>query len=132
MAGLQALIPCRAIAAAFDRVCQVNPCGDLQTPFELVNGCTFWEYRQGHQAAFVALERFTFSGGCRVHVVALQSTGNEPLQMRQLMSDIEATARELGADLLTLFTQHEAIAAGAQRWGAHISGAIVQKNLRST
>lgn len=111
-------------------MCDVNPFGAIQSPGELVNGCYLFEYSHGHQAAFVALQRDQFSGGCRVHVQALQTINPaHPIQMRHIMAAIEQTAFAMGADVLTLATQHKAIAAGAARWGGHISGAVLSKTL---
>lgn len=114
---------------AFGPVCHVNPFGAIQSPSELVHGCYLYEYRKGEQSALVALHRNQFSGGCRVHVQALQSLAPGRIQTRHLMAAIEAQAFDMGADVLTLATQHTGIAAAAGRWGAHISGVVVAKYL---
>jgi hypothetical protein len=133
VANPKALTPIRPTAEAvlaFAPVCQVNPYGAVQSPAELVAGCYLFEYAHHDQAALVALSFGLFSGGNRVHINALQSMNPAaPIQMRQVMAAIESTAFAMGADVLTLSTQHKAIAAGAARWGGHISGAVVAKYL---
>lgn len=115
---------------AFAPVCDVNPFGAIQSPGELVHGCYLFEYQHGKQAALVALQRDQFSGGCRVHVQAVQTLDpRQHLQTRQIMAAIEKTAFSMGADVLTMATQHKAIAAGASRWGGHISGVVLSKTL---
>lgn len=115
---------------ALGPVCDVNPYGCLENPFELVTGAHLFEYSHHGQAALVALSLHQFAGGNRVHVNALQTINpQKTIQMRQLMQAIEKTAFAMGADVLTLSTQHPAIASGAGRWGARISGAIVSKIL---
>lgn len=115
---------------AFAPVCQNDPFGPLQTPGELLQGSYLYDYQRGQQSALVALTRDVFAGGIRVHVQGLISDAPGQLQTRHLMQDIEATARNLGADVLTLCTRHAAIAASAPRWGGQVSGAIITKFLR--
>lgn len=116
----------------FDAVCSVNPYGPLQNAAELVAGCYLFEYRHGKQAALVALQRDAFSHGVRVHVQALATVNKDhPIQTRQIMAAIEGAAFNLGADVLTMATQHPAIAKGAPRWGGHIAGAVIAKYLGS-
>lgn len=128
--ALTPITPTLELVELFGPVCHVNPYGAIQNPVELVNGCHLFEYHHGQQAAMVALAFSAWSGGIRCHINALQTIAQTvPLQTRQIMQAIEKTAVEKGADVLTLSTQHKAIAAGATRWGGHISGAIVRKYL---
>lgn len=128
--ALKQITPSAENIAVFGPVCEFNPYGVLENPFELVNGAYLFEYSHHGQAAMVALSLHRFSGGNRVHVNALQTINPQKhIQMRQLMQAIEQTAFAMGADVLTLSTQHPAIAAGASRWGARISGAVVSKTL---
>jgi hypothetical protein len=115
---------------AFAPVCSNDPFGPLLTPAEMLHGSYLYDYQRGNQSALVALTREVFAGGIRVHVQGLVSDAPGQLQTRHLMQDIEATARNLGADVLTLCTRHPAIAASAPRWGGRVSGAIITKFLR--
>lgn len=115
---------------AFAPVAGLDPFGPVLTPAELLAGSYLYRYEHRQQAALVALTREVFAGGIRVHIAGLLTETPGALQARTLYHDIEATARNLGADVLTLCTPHKAIIAGAPRWGAQVSGAILSKFLK--
>lgn len=115
---------------AFQPVCDCDPFGPLQQPGELLKGSYLFEYQNREQGALVALSREVSSGGIRVHVQAMVSTTPGKLQTCQLIAEIEATAVNLGADILSFCTPHKEIVDGAKRWGGQVSGAIITKILR--
>ena len=116
--------------AAFQKVCDCDPFGPLQTPGELLQGSYLYQYKNREQGALVALSREVNSGGIRVHVQAMVSTTPGKLQTRQLIAAIEATAKNLGADVLSFCTPHRQIIDGAKRWGGNVTGAIITKILK--
>lgn len=116
--------------AAFQPVCDCDPFGPLQQPGELLQGAYLFEYQNREQGALVALSREVCSGGIRVHVQAMVSTTPGKLQTCQLIAEIEATAVNLGADILSFCTPHKEIVDGAKRWGGSVTGAIITKILR--
>lgn len=115
---------------AFGPVCQVNPWGPLESTAELLDGAFLYAYEHDDQAALVALQRTVYAGGVQVHLQAMVGQGRVPVQARQVMGAVEHMARRLGADVLTLVSQHPAIAASAPRWGGQISGAVIRKILK--
>jgi hypothetical protein len=112
-------------------VVEVNPWGPLASLPEIMNGSTLYHYQQGEQEALVALLRTVYSGGVEVNLQAMVGQGRVPVQVRQVMGAVENMALKLGADVLTLSSQHTAVARSAPRWGGHISGAVIRKFLKA-
>ena len=115
----------------FQTVANANPFGLIESPLELLNQSYLHVYQFNNQAALIALKRESFANGIRVHVQGLVALPHSaPLQLRHVMMSIENQALVYGADVLTMCTHHAALAAGATRWGGHISGAVLSKKIK--
>ncbi len=133
MAAAQALkaVPWTPEAVeAFAPCCDTDPFGPLLSPRELLHDSYLHEYHHGLDEALIAIKRHVTSGGCRVHLQGLVNMDKlHPLRSGHLMQSVEALARAYQADVLTMCTQHKAMAAACGRWGGHISGAVIAKYL---
>lgn len=98
---------------------------------ELLHESYLHEYRNGDQAALLAIKRMVTSGGCRVHVQGLVNENPaHPLQLRTLLEQIEMTALRYGADVVSMITPHPALAKASVRQGGTITAGVVTKYLR--
>jgi len=130
MGHLQAIAPDQSHLDLLRSVCAVNPYGALEDAHELTSGCDWFAYRSNGQAALVALHFGKKTHGMRCNVNAVQTLNpHQPLQFAQIMTAIEHHAKTAGADILTLSTQHPAIAKSAHRWGGQITGVVLSKPL---
>ena len=117
--------------AAFQSSCDASPFGPLLSPLELLHESYLHEYVKGNQAALVAIKRLVTSGGCRVHVQGLVNQDpRNPISVRCLLSEIEASAVSYGADVMSMITQHKGLVTASVRLGGTITGAVVTKHLR--
>lgn len=114
---------------AMASIANESPFAKEQSIEEMMAGTELFNYQHGNQAALVALHFADYQGGRTCHVTGCTSTGVDPLQTRMLTEAIESIAIDRGAVTLTLCTRHVAIAKGAKRWGAEITGAIIRKKL---
>jgi hypothetical protein len=114
---------------AFQPCCDVDPCGALLSPLELLHESYLHEFEHREQRALVAIKRFVTSGGCRVHVQGLVNDGPAPLQLRTLLTQIEATAIKYGASVMSMQTPHPALVKASVRLGGYVNAANVIKFL---
>jgi hypothetical protein len=115
---------------AFQPCCDVDPCAALLSPRELLHESYLHVFEHHDQRALIAIKRFVTSGGCRVHVQGLVNDGPAPLQLRTLLSQIEATAIKYGADVMSMQTPHPALVKASVRLGGYVNAASVIKFLR--
>lgn len=114
---------------AFEPVAAASPFGAVKSAPEMLQGCGLFEFAHARQRALLAMRLDQFTGGRVMHIMGAVSLGADPLQSRFVMGAIEAVAREHGAAVLSLCTEHAAIAKSAHRWGGQITGAVIAKRL---
>ncbi len=110
----------------FDQSIAASPFGLLASPYEVMHGAHLYEYTNRKERALVAVRRQCFSGGNRLDIVGLASTGDR-LQTKPFAAELDNLARLHESRILACFTQVPHVVSMCVRNGFGVSGAILLK-----
>lgn len=107
----------------------INPWGPLGSPRDVLAGAYLFGLDDGPRQVLVAVRPRMLTGGQRLDVVGLASTG-ERMRTAVIGAAVDALAAKLGADMLALCTARPHLVRACLRDGWEATGTVMTKKLR--